>query len=96
MIVTKNMSANQSWADVLPTDVTPDEKRLIAENSFGYCETHMKLYRKVTQRMLAEEGGGFGLTCCPVSAICCHCDDPTHSPKISDFGPCKEWGEVEA
>lgn len=90
---TKNLSAAIAYAKVAPEDVTADERRLVLEGSLGYCEAHHNLYRKVTERMLEEEGSGLGTPECPLMSIACKCKDPLCKaiPKITDFEPCKEW-----
>lgn len=70
-----------TWTKVLPEDITTDEWRLIMEADLGYCEAHQILYIK---RALAS---------CLVPLLCCKCDDPTHTMKIAEYGPCKEWGD---
>ena len=45
----------------------------------------------LTEERVLELGAVAGMTQCPVFLVCCKCDDPTHHPKIGDFGPCKEW-----
>jgi hypothetical protein len=87
----KHFEDGSTWTKVMPQDITAEERRLIMEGNLGYCEAHQNLYRKFTEERIMELGAVAGMTNCPVFLIGCKCDDPTHSPKAGDFGPCKEW-----
>lgn len=89
--MTDRFADGATWAKVRPEDVTAEERRLIMEATLGYCEAHHNLYRKFTEERILEMGAAPGMTECPVALVCCKCDDPTHHPKVGDFGPCREW-----
>jgi hypothetical protein len=89
--MTSRFDDGATWAKVAPENVTAEERRLIMEGSLGYCESHQNLYRKFSEERIMEMGAAPGMTQCPVFLTCCKCPDPDHTPKITDFPPCKEW-----
>lgn len=83
LITTENLSGDITWDHVIPEAITARERRLIMEQSLGYCETHCILYRRVPE----DFHGGFpGMPYCLVRIM--------NLPNASECGPCKEWGET--